>query len=480
MKCLKLGLLVFVLGAPATAFAQPDPDYDDRYDTSVSGEPVASVEVFYDQLSPYGVWVDDPDFGQVFIPDHKQFVPYTQGHWQYTRVGFVWISAEPFDWATAHYGRWAYSRSYGRWIWRPDTVWGPSWVEWRLAGDDFGWAPLAPELAISIGYSPPIESWHYCGAAHVLDVNVSRYYEPPRRVIEIHREARPIEHYAQISGARVVVGPSAATLHEHHVTARPTTIELHATGRLAPTEARAAVTRAEEHHAANEVQNRKRIESNPAVRQVQAHVAIAAPHSADGKPVAGSPQVKQEPKTPQGQPEHRQPATQPEHKQPQIQPEPKQPAPPEHKQPQVRPEPKQPAPPEHKQPQPPPARTQPQVQPEHKQPAPPEHKQPQIQPEPKQPAPPEHKQPQVQQEPKPQVRQEPRQEPKPQVRQEPRQEPKPQVRQEPRQEPKPQVRQEPKQEPKPQVRQEPKQDAKPPQAEKESPRPEPDRKRDPK
>ena len=44
-----------------------------------------SVDVFYDQLSPYGVWVDEPDVGRVFIPNEDGFVPYTVGHWQYTR-----------------------------------------------------------------------------------------------------------------------------------------------------------------------------------------------------------------------------------------------------------------------------------------------------------------------------------------------------------------------------------------------------------
>ena len=78
------------------------------------------------------------------------------------------------DWAiqTSHYGRWAYSQPYSRWVWLPDTNWGPSWVEWRQSGDDFGWAPLGPDIVVSGGYAPPIEAWHYCGASHILDVPV--------------------------------------------------------------------------------------------------------------------------------------------------------------------------------------------------------------------------------------------------------------------------------------------------------------------
>ena len=71
-----------LLGAPAGALAQPSAGYadqgayDDHYD-SIDGEPVASVEVFYDQLSPHGVWLDDPYLGRVFTPAAPRFVPYS-------------------------------------------------------------------------------------------------------------------------------------------------------------------------------------------------------------------------------------------------------------------------------------------------------------------------------------------------------------------------------------------------------------------
>jgi hypothetical protein len=355
-----------LFGAPAAAIAQPyagpdSGDYADHYDASISGEPVASVDVFYDQLSPYGAWVDEPGLRQrVFIPEQAQFVPYTDGHWQYTSVGFVWISSHPFDWATSHYGRWVYSRPYGRWAWLPDTQWGPSWVEWRESGDDFGWAPLAPQIAIEIGYAPPPESWHYCAAAHVLDPDPRRYYVPASRVVEIHRSARPIEHYAQISGARVVVGPSAAVLHAHQVAARPTKIvQARAIGRLQPAEAQVAVKHAEEHRAVYEQQNKQRIERTPALRQVEVKAAASAPPrqpppaQAKPQPPAAQPRPEARP------PEHAQPAQvrPPEHGQPQ----PAQVRPPEHGQPQ---------PAQVKRPEPAQAEPRPEAQPEHAQPHP--------------------------------------------------------------------------------------------------------------
>jgi hypothetical protein len=401
-----------LLGAPTALIAQPA-DYADHYDTSVSGEAVVSVDVFYDQLTPYGAWVDDPALGHVFTPESADFVPYTVGHWQYTDVGFVWISAQPFDWATAHYGRWAYSTPYSRWVWLPDTTWGPSWVEWRQSGDDFGWAPLAPEVAISAGYSAPIESWHYCGSAHLLDANVTRYYEPRERVVVIHRAAQPMEHYAQISGVRVVVGPSAAVLHEHHVEARPVKLEAHAIGRWTPQESVAQAKRAEERKPANDELNKKRIDGNTKLHQATIKVAATTPNKA--------PQIKEPPK-----PEPKQ-VGKPEPKQ-EIKQEPKQvvkptPGKPEYK-PEPKAEPKQvakpaPAKPEYK----------PEPKAEPKQvvkppPAKPESK-PEPRPEPKQVVKPAPAKPESKPEPRPEPKQVVKPAPaKPESRPEPRPEPK--------------------------------------------------------
>ena len=284
MKTGKLCLAALLGAMPAIANAQPSVKVGvgvnvgiDSYDTVAPGDPVEAVDVFYDQLSPYGVWVDEPDAGRVFIPDVADYVPYTRGHWEYTNLGFVWVSTEPFGWATSHYGRWAFSRYFGRWYWLPDTEWGPAWVEWRETGTDFGWAPLAPEIVVRAGWQPPIDSWHYCSAEHVLDVNLVRYYEPRERVVEIHREARPLQHYATVSNVKVVVGPPAARLREHRVTVHPVRVEARTVGRWTPTEARAQVQRAQEHRATFEVQNQRRIETKPQIHTAQVKVIEAHP-----------------------------------------------------------------------------------------------------------------------------------------------------------------------------------------------------------
>src|SRR5262245_13857997 len=113
MKIASLVLVFPLLGTPS-AYAQVRGDVSIDASISLGGEPVGSVDVFYDQLAPYGVWVDEPRLGRVFVPDSEGFVPYTAGHWQYTDAGFVWISSDPFAWATSHYGRWSFSPVYGR------------------------------------------------------------------------------------------------------------------------------------------------------------------------------------------------------------------------------------------------------------------------------------------------------------------------------------------------------------------------------
>src|SRR5579883_3492159 len=95
--------------APASAPALADVVAADVSISDVPGVPVASTDVFYDRLSPYGTWMDEPTLGNVFIPAQDGYVPYRTGHWAYTDAGFVWVSTEPFAWATSHYGRWGFS-----------------------------------------------------------------------------------------------------------------------------------------------------------------------------------------------------------------------------------------------------------------------------------------------------------------------------------------------------------------------------------
>ena len=53
-----------------------------------------SFQVFYDELSPYGTWIDTDEYGYVWVPDVASgFKPYsTNGYWVFTNEGWTWIS----------------------------------------------------------------------------------------------------------------------------------------------------------------------------------------------------------------------------------------------------------------------------------------------------------------------------------------------------------------------------------------------------
>jgi hypothetical protein len=149
--------------------------------------PVATVsyQSFYDDLAPYGSWINYPGYGYVWMPAAgPDFIPYnTNGNWIYTEAGWTWASDYPWGWAPFHYGRWFYESGYG-WMWVPGNEWAPAWVSWRGGNDYYGWAPLGPNVSVDIAlhsYNPPANYWsfvprRYMGASgwHGYAVNQSR------------------------------------------------------------------------------------------------------------------------------------------------------------------------------------------------------------------------------------------------------------------------------------------------------------------
>ncbi len=140
-----------------------------------------SFQVFYDQLSPYGQWVDYPNYGYVWIPDAgSDFSPYSsRGHWIMTNYGWTWASDYNWGWAPFHYGRWDYDNSFG-WFWVPDNEWGPAWVTWRRADGYYGWSPMQPGISISASFGRDYDN-HYDRWTFVRDrdmdrSNINRYY----------------------------------------------------------------------------------------------------------------------------------------------------------------------------------------------------------------------------------------------------------------------------------------------------------------
>ena len=140
-----------------------------------------SFQVFYDELSPYGTWINNPDYGYVWIPDLAPgFTPYaTNGYWVLTYEGWTWISNYSWGWAPFHYGRWYSDPIYGP-IWIPDNQWGPGWVTWRRSGDYYGWAPIGPGISIDAayrnGYNPPYNQWTFVRSGDFGRTNIYNYY----------------------------------------------------------------------------------------------------------------------------------------------------------------------------------------------------------------------------------------------------------------------------------------------------------------
>jgi hypothetical protein len=141
----------------------------------------ANYQEFYDQLSPYGQWIENPDYGYVWIPTAEpDFTPYlTNGYWVLTDDGWMWESNYDWGWAPFHYGRWDYNGSYG-WYWVPDNQWGPSWVTWRRSEGYYGWAPMRPGVSINASFGGsngvPNNRWNFVRDRDIESHDISRNF----------------------------------------------------------------------------------------------------------------------------------------------------------------------------------------------------------------------------------------------------------------------------------------------------------------
>lgn len=136
-----------------------------------------SFQVFYDQLSPYGTWINNSSYGYVWVPGMgANFIPYASGgHWEYTNdFGWMWVSDYAWGWAPFHYGNWFYDDIYG-WMWVPGYNWAGAWVTWGTYDGYYGWAPLGPGYTFASAYRPPARYWNFVPYGHIYDRNVYNY-----------------------------------------------------------------------------------------------------------------------------------------------------------------------------------------------------------------------------------------------------------------------------------------------------------------
>ncbi len=170
-----------------------------------------SYQSFYDQLSPYGSWINYPGYGYVWMPNAgPDFRPYsTNGNWIYTDAGWTWASNYSWGWAPFHYGRWFYEGGYG-WMWMPGNEWAPAWVSWRGSGDYYGWAPMEPRVTVDMAlnsYNPPANYWNFVPRQYVGNPGWHAYNVDVNRNVTIINNTTIINNYSGTNRSRYAFAP---------------------------------------------------------------------------------------------------------------------------------------------------------------------------------------------------------------------------------------------------------------------------------
>ncbi|MDR3680046.1 MAG: hypothetical protein P4L41_08780 [Flavipsychrobacter sp.] len=187
-----------------------------------SQQTIAQIEVsisyqnFYDELSPYGQWISDSQYGYVWVPDvDNDFRPYyTAGHWVMTEYGNTWVSDYIWGWACFHYGRWTYN-DYYCWVWVPGTEWGPGWVAWRWGNGYCGWAPLYPGIDwIGASYHCPENWWMFKRPRYLYKSSYYNSLKSRHRIHKLIQLTRFVTTTSEYNNLKYYSGPSAADVEE--------------------------------------------------------------------------------------------------------------------------------------------------------------------------------------------------------------------------------------------------------------------------
>ena len=206
MRTLRTALLALLLGGIAGAtLAQTS--LSAGIHIGPSGRASVDIGFFYDDLAPYGNWIERPSYGWVWAPRSvsTSWRPYQDGHWVWTDLGWTWVSDEPYGWATYHYGRWYDDPELG-WVWVPGDEWGPAWVSWQEGADYIGWAPLPPSVTLTFGGILSVtlapESYVFVPQRYFLAPRIVTYVVPETRVRGFWGRTRNFTRYRR-SGDRI-------------------------------------------------------------------------------------------------------------------------------------------------------------------------------------------------------------------------------------------------------------------------------------
>jgi len=196
-----------VAAQPPPAAVYSPPPAEARVVVTGPDSPVVVIQAetdFYEPLSPHGEWVVVGSYGRCWRPTRVEagWRPYCDGHWQRTDAGWYWASAEPWGWATYHYGRWDFSAEFG-WFWVPHTLWAPAWVSWRQGAGYVGWAPLPPSARIGSRGIVEVRETAFAPRGFVF-VSEQRLLEPVRPSTVIVNNTTVINQTVNITKIQVV------------------------------------------------------------------------------------------------------------------------------------------------------------------------------------------------------------------------------------------------------------------------------------
>ena len=192
------------------------------YTSGVQEQPPVTVNYFYNELSPYGSWVEVAGYGRCWRPTvavwNSSWRPYCDGgRWLWSDSGWYWYSDYSWGWAPFHYGRWSCPAGIG-WVWTPDTCWGPAWVSWRNSSAYCGWAPLPPSARFIAGHgfyhnglSVDVGFHFGLGAADFIFLPFSHFCEPrlsahrlsATHANAVYRESKVVNNAISVNKATV-------------------------------------------------------------------------------------------------------------------------------------------------------------------------------------------------------------------------------------------------------------------------------------
>jgi hypothetical protein len=188
------------------AGSRPPPGPEDAVNPAATPE----ANFFYKDLSPYGAWVEVPDYGLSWQPAVEtidtDWSPYLdRGQWVDSETGWYWLSDYTWGWAVFHYGRWVKEPRLG-WVWVPGNVWSPAWVAWRSTGDYYGWGPLPPGASVlGAATSVTTSSFVFVPANQFLSRQLRGKVVPPARSIGLFAKSKLLKNYVS-ANSKVVSG----------------------------------------------------------------------------------------------------------------------------------------------------------------------------------------------------------------------------------------------------------------------------------